>query len=82
MASVRLLYFGYLADAAGTRGGSVDLPAHIGDTDQLLDWLEPSLAEELRRPSVRIVINNEIKAGTVPIHPGDEIGFIPPMSGG
>jgi molybdopterin converting factor subunit 1 len=79
---VQLLYFGRLADTVGTRETSVDLPATVRDTCSLLNWLESEGIDQLRTPTVRIVVNSTIINGTAPIEPGDEIAFLPPTSGG
>lgn len=82
---VKILFFGRLADAAGAAQFAVELPPGISSTDQLGDWLasdNPVLLEELRSGRVRIAVNQELIRGDAPVHAGDEIAYLPPVSGG
>jgi molybdopterin synthase sulfur carrier subunit len=40
------------------------------------------LVDELRSGRVRVAVNQELIRGDAPIREGDEIAFIPPVSGG
>lgn len=87
MASGKVLYFGRLSDAAG--GMEAPMPAFEGAVNaealiDLLDAATPGLAAALRAPEVRICVNLVIqpKQARIDIHPGDEVAFLPPMSGG
>jgi molybdopterin synthase sulfur carrier subunit len=84
-ATARLLFFGRLADAAGGRERTFVLPAPISIAalvDALADGA-PELAAALAAPSVRVAINQAIVRGRDAIvGPGDEIAFLPPVSGG
>ena len=76
-----ILLFGRLRDAVGTSALNVDLPAEVRDTESLRAWLggdHPDLLD----PSVRIAVNAELASGNAPFAEGDEIAFLPPMSGG
>jgi sulfur-carrier protein len=76
-----LLFFGRLRDAVGASILDVDLPEDIRDTRTLRAWLAEQLPA-LGDPSVRIAINAELQPADAPIAEGDEIAFLPPMSGG
>jgi sulfur-carrier protein len=80
----RILFFGRLADLAG----SAEI-AHRGGLDltDLVAYLEQTnieLATALRDPSVRVARNLDlIPMGADPvIGANDEIAFMPPLSGG
>jgi molybdopterin synthase sulfur carrier subunit len=81
----RLLFFGRLADIAGARERAFDLPGPISIAS-LMDALgagAPELAGALAAPSVRVAINQAIVRGRDAMAgPGDEIAFLPPVSGG
>jgi sulfur-carrier protein len=81
----RLLFFGRLADVAGARERAFDLPAPIS-VAALMDALgadAPELASALAASSVRVAINQAIVRGRDAMAaPGDEIAFLPPVSGG
>jgi molybdopterin synthase sulfur carrier subunit len=82
---VRIVYCGRLQDAAGLRVAEVDPPTEIATARALRDWLtrdDPLLGEALRAPTVRIVVNDEMVGDDAPISPGDEVAFMPPVSGG
>lgn len=76
-----ILFFGRLQEAVGRRALTAALPAGVRDTESLREWLGRD-HPALRDASVRIAVNAELRAGTVPLADGDEIAFLPPMSGG
>jgi len=81
----RILYFGRLGDVAGAREREVDLPDDVTDTDGVVSLIageDDALAEALRAPSVRVMVNGEVALGAAPVRDGDEIAFLPPFSGG
>jgi molybdopterin converting factor subunit 1 len=74
---MKLLFFGRLRD--GAPAGQV--PAGIRDVDALRAWLgrdRPELLDE----SVRVAVNDEMILGNRALDEGDEVAFLPPMSGG
>ena len=77
----RILFLGRLQDAVGTRALTVTLPGAIRDTGSLRAWLGRD-HPALRDASVRIAVNAELCPGNAPLADGDEIAFLPPMSGG
>lgn len=70
-------FFGRLGD--GAPAGPV--PPGIGDTDGLRAWLGRGRPELLDQ-SIRIAVNDEIVPGNRLLDEGDEVAFLPPMSGG
>jgi molybdopterin converting factor small subunit len=74
---MKILFFGRLRD--GAPAGPV--PADIGDSDGLRAWLGRD-RPELLDASVRIAVNDEMILGNRALDEGDEIAFLPPMSGG
>jgi sulfur-carrier protein len=82
----RLLYLGRFADLAGAREESAVLPPEASTIAGLKAWIgarDPALAEALSHARAQIAINQEIVRGADhPVRNGDEIAFLPPMSGG
>jgi sulfur-carrier protein len=79
-----ILFFGRLADRMG-RDVIADLPDEgctVAELRRLLSDRHPHAAAELARPSVRACVDQEIVPETCIIRPGQEIAFIPPVSGG
>ena len=79
--ALKLLFLGRLEDAANGPERSVPLAPTI---DALLAGLEPDLAEALRGPRIRLAHNGALvvdPAGLV-LADGDELAFLPPVSGG
>ena len=77
----KLVFLGRLEDVAGAGEREVALS---GPLEALLDLLEPELAEALRGPKIKLAINGALVAGRagLTLKDGDEIAFLPPVSGG
>ncbi len=74
---MKILFFGRLRD--GAPAGAV--PPGIHDIDALRAWLGRR-RPELLDASVRIAVNDEMILGNRVLDDGDEVAFLPPMSGG
>ena len=80
---MQVLLFGKLCDVAGWRSRTID-PAttSLNALRALLAAEDPVLAEALEGPGISAVVNRELVRGDRPLTPGDEVAFLPPMSGG
>lgn len=76
----KLVFLGRLADLAGGPEREVE----PGALETILAHLPAGLAEALLDEKVRIARNGEllINPGSILVAPGDEIAFLPPVSGG
>lgn len=75
--TVRILFFGRLR--IHTRALELALPDDVRDTDGLRAWLADDIPLD---SSIRVAVNAELRHGNAPLADGDEIAFLPPMSGG
>ena len=78
--AVRL--FAILAERAGARSLPLSLPgsATVADAHAALRLQFPQLAEGV--PSAAYAVNGEYVDAATPLHEGDELALIPPVSGG
>ena len=79
---LKVLFFGRLKDLIGHAEDSVD-PTDAATIEQLFALYatrNPELAKY--RPSLVASRNQEFAAWDTPLHPGDEVAFLPPVSGG
>ena len=79
--ALKLVFLGRLEDVAGE---PERLIASVATIDDVLAALEPELAAALRGDRIRLARNGEIvsdRAG-VALADGDELAFLPPVSGG
>ena len=76
----RLVFLGRLEDVAGM----AELAVNPGPLDQVLAALDPSLAVQLLGERVRMALNGALIAegGGIILADGDELAFLPPVSGG
>jgi len=79
---VRIRLFAIQRELAGTRELALQLPdgATIEDAWRGVVDLHPALAPG--RPSVRFARNAAYAAATTELADGDEVAFLPPVSGG
>jgi len=79
---VRVLFFGRLKEIVGRADDQVELPegARVEDVFARYGQAHPRLAEF--RSSVVASVNEEFAAWTAAVHAGDEVAFLPPVSGG
>lgn len=75
---MRLLAFGRLSNLGLA---DVDVPAGVTDSDMLRRFLGERWPE-LNGPGVLMAVNQTLVRGSAPLSPGDEVAFLPPMSGG
>ncbi|MCJ2183153.1 MoaD/ThiS family protein [Novosphingobium sp. 1949] len=83
--AINLVFLGKLEDVAGCSARAIPLSDTLSDTlDGVIDGLEPTLAEALRAPRVKLAVNGVlVQDRDVPVlRDGDEIAFLPPVSGG
>jgi MoaE-MoaD fusion protein len=79
---VRILFFGVLKDLTGRASDLLNLPEHatLGDVVMHYEDINPRLNE--LAVSIAMSINQEFAAPDSLLKDGDEIAFLPPVSGG
>ena len=84
MATVRIkvLFFGMIRDVVGLREDSIDLPAgtSLGQVFEQYAARFPRLKE--MSSSTVLALNQQFSAPAAPLADGDEVAFLPPVSGG
>ncbi len=86
--AVKFVFLGKLADLAGTHERIFAEADGVVDWTDLLAWLEvwssPALSAAVAGEKVRIAINGELLKDKTALaaKDGDEVAFLPPVSGG
>jgi molybdopterin synthase sulfur carrier subunit len=77
-----VLFFGRLKDTIGHGQESIEIPPDSRIEDLFAHCVAryPALAEH--RTAIAVSRNREFAAWTTPLQPGDEVAFLPPVSGG
>jgi len=85
-APLTILYFAWLRERAGAAQETVTPPADVDTVGDLVNWLagrSPGHASAFaNRRAVRCAVNQEFADPATPLHPGDEVAFFPPVTGG
>ncbi|HEY2395588.1 MAG TPA: MoaD/ThiS family protein [Rudaea sp.] len=76
----RILYFASLRDAAGRDAEVID--SEHGDARLLYGDLRRVHGFTLRQESLRLAVNGEFTSWDRALAEGDEVAFLPPVSGG
>jgi molybdopterin converting factor subunit 1 len=79
---LNVLFFGRLKDAIGHGQESIEIAADSRIEDLFAHCVSryPELAAH--RKAMAVSRNREFAAWTTPLHSGDEVAFLPPVSGG
>ncbi|WP_226018296.1 MoaD/ThiS family protein [Novosphingobium sp. FKTRR1] len=79
-ANARLVFLGRLEDVAGC----AELAVQPGPLDQVLARIDRALAVELLGERIRLALNGRLlsDAASIELAAGDELAFLPPVSGG
>lgn len=76
----RVLYFASLRDRAGTDAESVD--SYAADARALYGELRARHGFAMDEAHLRVAVNGAFASWERPLRDGDEVVFIPPVSGG
>ena len=79
---VQVLFFGMLKDVVGRASEALELrePATVADVLEHYKAQVPELKNLL--PSVALSVNENYAGPGTTLGPGDEVGLLPPVSGG
>ena len=85
-APVTILYFAWLRERVGASEERLTLPAGVRTVADLITWLAERGAGHAsafaNRRTVRCAVNQDFAAPETLVHPGDEVAFFPPVTGG
>lgn len=83
---MKLLYFAWVRQRTGVAAEEITPPGGVCDVAALIEWLRtrgPGFAAAFADlQAVRVAVNQEHANFECLIHPGDEIAFFPPVTGG
>ena len=86
---IRVLFFASLREAVGRSECRIPLQSDNGNAwgldglmAELQARLDASAYAALVGENVRIAVNRELVEGAVDLHAGDEVAFLPPVTGG
>ena len=83
---VRLVFLGKFGDVAPADLAEVSLPADVHTLKDLQHWLarqQPLLGQAMAATPTRLIVNQCVTHDlSAPVRDGDEVAFLPPMSGG
>jgi molybdopterin synthase sulfur carrier subunit len=82
---INIVLFGRLSDFANEVNLTVEFAADNATPYLIranLSLLNPALGEQLREPQILVSVNRVMVGWEQPISDGDEVAFLPPVTGG
>ena len=79
---ISVLFFGVLKDLVGRPAEKIDLPEGTRVQDLVLYYAQASSQFEAMLPSLAVAVNREYSGVNQTLCDGDEVGLLPPVSGG
>ncbi|HSS13724.1 MAG TPA: MoaD/ThiS family protein [Rhizomicrobium sp.] len=83
---IQLVFLGKFGEVASAGLGEIALPDGVRTLSDLQQWLvqrEPLLGQAMAATRTRLIVNHCVVHDlSQPVSDGDEIAFLPPMSGG
>ena len=83
--SVKVLFFASLRDAVGRESLTLEISTTASVEQfmrQLVTAVSAAAYAALSNEAVRIAVNQDLVQADVEIHDGDEVAFLPPVTGG
>ncbi len=83
---MKLVYFAWVREKVGQSREDAEPPAEVASVGDLIEWLRgrgdnyAAAFDDAAR--VRVAVNQEYATLDVPVGPGDEVAFFPPVTGG
>ena len=81
-ASVRVLFFASLREDVGVADMAVTADSITELLAALRERLDPQAMQALEQENVRIAVNQSLVGPETTLQPGDEVAFLPPVTGG
>jgi sulfur-carrier protein len=80
---IELKFFGRLGDIAGdSLQFESDKISTLEDVIAILAQQHPAVHKAISEPQVMVAVNQQVVDKSAPVSPGDEIAFLPPVTGG
>src|SRR5256885_1593244 len=79
---IRVLFFGALKDLVGRSSETLELPEGARLQAALSHYADHVPRFQAMLPSIALSVNQEYSAPDRPLQAGDEVGLLPPVSGG
>jgi molybdopterin synthase sulfur carrier subunit len=83
---VKLLYFAWVRQKIGTSEEQLEMPSSVTTVSTLVEFLRQrgrGYEEAFRNPAlIRVAVNQQHTDFNAVLHPGDEVAFFPPVTGG
>lgn len=82
---LKLRFFGRLGDLSREISSSIAYEDYLSTPLAIVDWIaldHPALAEELSQPQVLVSVNRTVVNWNQTLVDGDEVAFLPPVTGG
>jgi len=82
MITVQMLFFAHLQDVAGSHERALSLPENATAADAAAALAEQNAGFDHLLLQARVAVNAEFADASTVLHDGDEVAWMPPMSGG
>ncbi len=83
---LKLVFLGKLGDIAPASLAALERPRGVRTLSDLIHWLsaeQPVLAQAMAATTTRLIVNQSVTHDhSLRLTDGDEVAFLPPMSGG
>lgn len=82
---IKVLFFGKFSDLVDNPDGLSIAADRVSSVDDIVAYIQSTntvLHHEIIAPQVLIAVNQQVVNGNAPVADGDEVAFLPPVTGG